>query len=120
MLALCVKLDETVIPPIQWPKLSEERAVGSSINLRVASPPTGVVMDLPPGKMSSWCFALKPGWDNGHGIRSSVSLCQETERRRCLRGWLVPGILAPNAARISLGQLAGSKTKRKISFFSRV
>jgi len=55
-------------PYFQWPNYPKERAW--SVNLRVHSPPP-VLIDLPPARCLSWCFALKPG-DNSR-IRPSVS-----------------------------------------------
>ncbi|SDT99782.1 NADH:ubiquinone reductase (Na(+)-transporting) subunit F [Halopseudomonas salegens] len=53
------KVDETVIRAYSMANYPEERGV-VKFNIRVATPPPGRD-DLPPGKMSSWVFALKPG-----------------------------------------------------------
>lgn len=53
------KVDETVIRAYSMANYPEERGL-VKFNIRVASPPPGRD-DLPPGKMSSWVFGLKPG-----------------------------------------------------------
>ncbi|AQZ95608.1 NADH:ubiquinone reductase (Na(+)-transporting) subunit F [Halopseudomonas phragmitis] len=53
------KVDETVIRAYSMANYPEEKGV-VKFNIRVASPPPGRD-DLPPGKMSSWVFSLKPG-----------------------------------------------------------
>ena len=53
--------DETVMRLIQW-QLPEEHGI-IMLNVRVASPPPGAPKHIPPGKMSSWIFGLKPGDD---------------------------------------------------------
>lgn len=53
------KVDETVIRAYSMANYPEERGI-VKFNIRVASPPPKRD-DLPPGKMSSWVFGLKPG-----------------------------------------------------------
>ncbi|MEH6389848.1 MAG: NADH:ubiquinone reductase (Na(+)-transporting) subunit F [Pseudomonas profundi] len=53
------KVDETVIRAYSMANYPEERGL-VKFNIRVASPPPGRD-ELPPGKMSSWVFGLKPG-----------------------------------------------------------
>ncbi len=53
------KVDETTIRAYSMANYPEERGL-VKFNIRVASPPPGRD-DLPPGKMSSWVFGLKPG-----------------------------------------------------------
>ncbi|HEY9034964.1 MAG TPA: NADH:ubiquinone reductase (Na(+)-transporting) subunit F [Pseudomonadales bacterium] len=53
------KVDETVIRAYSMANYPEEKGV-IKFNIRVASPPPGS-KDIPPGKMSSWVFSLKPG-----------------------------------------------------------
>ncbi|TVP93650.1 MAG: NADH:ubiquinone reductase (Na(+)-transporting) subunit F, partial [Pseudomonadaceae bacterium] len=53
------KVDETVIRAYSMANYPEEQGV-VKFNIRVATPPPGRD-DLPPGKMSSWVFGLKPG-----------------------------------------------------------
>ena len=53
------KVDETTIRAYSMANYPEEKGL-VKFNSRVASPPPGRD-DLPPGKMSSWVFSLKPG-----------------------------------------------------------
>ncbi|MBE7374836.1 NADH:ubiquinone reductase (Na(+)-transporting) subunit F [Pseudomonas lopnurensis] len=53
------KVDETTIRAYSMANYPEERGL-VKFNIRVASPPPGRD-DIPPGKMSSWVFSLKPG-----------------------------------------------------------
>jgi len=53
------KVDETVIRAYSMANYPEEVGL-VKFNIRIASPPPGKG-DLPPGKMSSWVFSLKPG-----------------------------------------------------------
>lgn len=52
-------VDETVIRAYSMANYPEEKGV-IKFNIRVASPPPGS-KGIPPGKMSSWIFNLKPG-----------------------------------------------------------
>lgn len=52
-------VDETVIRAYSMANYPEEKGV-IKFNIRVASPPPGS-KGIPPGKMSSWIFSLKPG-----------------------------------------------------------
>ncbi|MEH6575751.1 MAG: NADH:ubiquinone reductase (Na(+)-transporting) subunit F [Amphritea sp.] len=52
------KVDETTIRAYSMANYPEERGV-VKFNIRIASPPPGT--DVPPGKMSSYVFGLKPG-----------------------------------------------------------
>jgi len=51
-------VDETTIRAYSMANYPEERGL-LKFNIRIATPPPKT--DLPPGKMSSWVFALKPG-----------------------------------------------------------
>ena len=53
------KVDETVIRAYSMANYPEEKGI-VKFNIRVATPPPGKD-DIPPGKMSSWVFNLKPG-----------------------------------------------------------
>lgn len=53
------KVDETVIRAYSMANYPEERGV-VKFNIRVATPPANRD-DIPPGKLSSWVFGLKPG-----------------------------------------------------------
>jgi Na+-transporting NADH:ubiquinone oxidoreductase subunit F len=53
------KVDETTIRAYSMANYPEERGL-VKFNIRIASPPPGRD-ELPPGKMSSWVFGLKPG-----------------------------------------------------------
>ena len=53
------KVDETTIRAYSMANYPQEKGL-VKFNIRVASPPPGRD-DLPPGKMSSWVFSLKPG-----------------------------------------------------------
>jgi Na+-transporting NADH:ubiquinone oxidoreductase subunit F len=53
------KVDETVIRAYSMANYPEERGI-VKFNIRIATPPPGSE-GIPPGQMSSWVFALKPG-----------------------------------------------------------
>lgn len=53
------KVDETVTRAYSMANYPEEKGI-IMLNVRVASPPPGTT-GIPPGKMSSWIFSLKPG-----------------------------------------------------------
>ncbi len=53
------KVDETVIRAYSMANYPDEKGI-VKFNIRIASPPPGKD-HLPPGKMSSWVFNLKPG-----------------------------------------------------------
>ncbi len=52
------RVDETTIRAYSMANYPEEKGI-LKFNIRVASPPPGT--SFPPGKMSSYCFGLKPG-----------------------------------------------------------
>ncbi len=52
------RVDETTIRAYSMANYPEEKGI-LKFNIRVASPPPGTT--FPPGKMSSYCFGLKPG-----------------------------------------------------------
>lgn len=53
------KVDETIIRAYSMANYPEEKGL-IKFNIRIASPPPGS-KGIPPGKMSSWAFNLKPG-----------------------------------------------------------
>ncbi|MEZ5643978.1 MAG: NADH:ubiquinone reductase (Na(+)-transporting) subunit F [Burkholderiaceae bacterium] len=53
------RVEETVIRAYSMANYPEEKGI-IKFNIRVASPPPGA-QGIPPGKMSSWVFSLKPG-----------------------------------------------------------
>lgn len=53
------KVDETVSRAYSMANYPEERDI--MLNVRIASPPPRAPEDVPPGKVSSYIFALKPG-----------------------------------------------------------
>ena len=54
------KVDEPVIRAYSMANYPEEKGL-IKFNIRIASPPPRGPANIPPGKMSSWTFSLKPG-----------------------------------------------------------
>ncbi|KAA0696956.1 NADH:ubiquinone reductase (Na(+)-transporting) subunit F [Halopseudomonas laoshanensis] len=106
------KVDETVIRAYSMANYPEERGV-VKFNLRVASPPPGRD-DLPPGKMSSWCFALKPGDKVTVYGPFGEFFAKDTDAEMVFVGGGAG--MAPMRSHI-FDQLGRIKTKRKISFW---
>lgn len=106
------KVDETVIRAYSMANYPEERGV-VKFNLRVASPPPGRD-ELPPGKMSSWCFALKPGDKVIVYGPFGEFFAKDTEAEMVFVGGGAG--MAPMRSHI-FDQLGRIKTKRKISFW---
>ena len=46
--------------PIQWQTIQKKKGI-IKFNIRIASPPPRAPEGIPPGKMSSYVFSLKPG-----------------------------------------------------------
>lgn len=107
------KVDETVIRAYSMANYPEEQGV-VKFNIRVATPPPGRD-DLPPGKMSSWVFGLKPG-DKGVVVYGPFGefFAKETDAEMVFVGGGAG--MAPMRSHI-FDQLKRLKSKRKISFW---
>ncbi|MCL5041227.1 MAG: NADH:ubiquinone reductase (Na(+)-transporting) subunit F [Gammaproteobacteria bacterium] len=107
------KVDETVIRAYSMANYPEERGV-VKFNIRVATPPPGRD-DLPPGKMSSWVFGLKPG-DKGVVVYGPFGefFAKETDAEMVFVGGGAG--MAPMRSHI-FDQLKRLNSKRKISFW---
>ncbi len=107
------KVDETVIRAYSMANYPEERGV-VKFNIRVATPPPGRD-DLPPGKMSSWVFGLKPG-DTGVVVYGPFGefFAKETDAEMVFVGGGAG--MAPMRSHI-FDQLKRLNSKRKISFW---
>lgn len=106
------KVDETTIRAYSMANYPEERGV-VKFNIRVASPPPGRD-DLPPGKMSSWVFSLKPGDKVVVYGPFGEFFAKETDAEMVFVGGGAG--MAPMRSHI-FDQLRRLKSKRKISFW---
>lgn len=106
------KVDETVIRAYSMANYPEEKGV-IKFNIRVASPPPGR-QDIPPGKMSSWVFALKPGDKVKVSGPYGEFFAKETDNEMVFIGGGAG--MAPMRSHI-FDQLKRLNSKRKISFW---
>lgn len=106
------KVDETVIRAYSMANYPEEKGV-IKFNIRVASPPPGR-KDIPPGKMSSWVFALKPGDKVKVSGPYGEFFAKETDNEMVFIGGGAG--MAPMRSHI-FDQLKRLNSKRKISFW---
>ncbi|MFB9885607.1 NADH:ubiquinone reductase (Na(+)-transporting) subunit F [Balneatrix alpica] len=106
------KVDETVIRAYSMANYPEEKGV-VKFNIRIATPPPGK-MDLPPGKMSSFVFNLKPGDKVAVYGPFGEFFAKETDAEMVFIGGGAG--MAPMRSHI-FDQLRRLKSKRKISFW---
>lgn len=104
-------VSETVIRAYSMANYPLEKGL-VKFNIRVASPPPGT--DLPPGKMSSWIFSLKPGDEVSVYGPFGEFFAKETDAEMIFIGGGAG--MAPMRSHI-FDQLNRLKTKRKISFW---
>jgi len=106
------KVDETVIRAYSMANYPEEKGI-VKFNIRVASPPPRQP-DVPPGKMSSWVFNLKPGDKVTVYGPFGEFFAKETDNEMIFIGGGAG--MAPMRSHI-FDQLRRIKTNRKISFW---
>jgi len=106
------KVDETVIRAYSMANYPEERGL-IKFNIRVASPPPGA-KGIPPGKMSSWVFSLKPGDKVKVSGPYGEFFAKETDNEMVFIGGGAG--MAPMRSHI-FDQLKRLNSKRKISFW---
>ena len=106
------KVDETVIRAYSMANYPEEKGL-IKFNIRVASPPPGR-KDIPPGKMSSWVFSLKPGDKDKVSGPFGEFFAKETDNEMVFIGGGAG--MAPMRSHI-FDQLKRLNSKRKISFW---
>jgi Na+-transporting NADH:ubiquinone oxidoreductase subunit F len=106
------KVDETVIRAYSMANYPEERGL-IKFNIRVASPPPGA-KSIPPGKMSSWVFSLKPGDKVKVSGPYGEFFAKETDNEMVFIGGGAG--MAPMRSHI-FDQLKRLNSKRKISFW---
>lgn len=106
------KVDETTIRAYSMANYPEERGV-VKFNIRIASPPPRSE-GIPPGKMSSWVFDLKPGDKVTVYGPFGEFFAKETEAEMVFVGGGAG--MAPMRSHI-FDQLRRIKTDRKISFW---
>jgi Na+-transporting NADH:ubiquinone oxidoreductase subunit F len=83
------------------------------LNVRIASPPPGRP-DVPPGRMSSWLFALRPGAEVVISGPFGEFFARETDREMCFLGGGAG--MAPMRSHI-FDQFRRLHTKRKVTFW---
>lgn len=106
------KVDETVIRAYSMANYPDEKGI-VKFNIRIASPPPGSI-GIPPGKMSSWAFALKPGDKVTVYGPFGEFFAKETDAEMVFIGGGAG--MAPMRSHI-FDQLRRIKTKRKITFW---
>ena len=106
------KVDETVIRAYSMANYPEEKGI-VKFNIRVASPPPGRD-DVPPGQMSSYVFALKPGDKITVYGPFGEFFAKDTDAEMVFVGGGAG--MAPMRSHI-MDQLLRIKTKRKMSFW---
>lgn len=106
------KVDETVIRAYSMANYPEEHGV-VKFNIRVATPPPNRD-DIPPGKMSSWVFGLKPGDKVTVYGPFGEFFARETDNEMVFIGGGAG--MAPMRSHI-FDQLKRLHTKRKITFW---
>jgi Na+-transporting NADH:ubiquinone oxidoreductase subunit F len=98
--------------PTPWPTIPGEKGI-VKFNIRIASPPPGKD-HLPPGKMSSWVFSLKPGDKVTVYGPFGEFFARDTDNEMVFIGGGAG--MAPMRSHM-FDQLKRVKSKRKISFW---
>lgn len=106
------RVDEPVIRAYSMANYPEEKGL-IKFNIRVASPPPGA-QGIPPGKMSSWVFSLKPGDKVKVSGPYGEFFAKETDNEMVFIGGGAG--MAPMRSHI-FDQLKRLNSKRKISFW---
>jgi Na+-transporting NADH:ubiquinone oxidoreductase subunit F len=106
------KVEETTIRAYSMANYPQEKGL-IKFNIRVASPPPGS-KGIPPGKMSSWVFSLKPGDKVKVSGPYGEFFAKETDNEMVFIGGGAG--MAPMRSHI-FDQLLRLNSKRKISFW---
>ncbi|MDZ4128125.1 MAG: NADH:ubiquinone reductase (Na(+)-transporting) subunit F, partial [Hydrogenophaga sp.] len=106
------KVEETTIRAYSMANYPQEKGL-IKFNIRVASPPPGA-KGIPPGKMSSWVFSLKPGDKVKVSGPYGEFFGKETDNEMVFIGGGAG--MAPMRSHI-FDQLMRLNSKRKISFW---
>lgn len=106
------KVDETVVRAYSMANYPDEKGI-IKFNIRIASPPPGKV-GIPPGKMSSWVFNLKPGDKVKVSGPYGEFFAKETDAEMVFIGGGAG--MAPMRSHI-FDQLKRLNSKRKITFW---
>ena len=106
------KVDETVIRAYSMANYPDEKGI-VKFNIRIASPPPGSE-GIPPGKMSSWVFNLKPGDKVTVSGPYGEFFAKDTQNEMVFIGGGAG--MAPMRSHI-FDQLKRLKSDRKISFW---
>jgi len=107
------KVDETVIRAYSMANYPEEKGI-ITLNIRIATPPPRGPEGIPPGKMSSFSYKLKPGDPVTISGPFGEFFAKETEAEMIFVGGGAG--MAPMRSHI-FDQLMRLHTKRKISFW---
>lgn len=106
------RVDETVVRAYSMANYPEEKGI-IKFNIRVASPPPGS-KGIPPGKMSSWAFNLKPGDEVKVSGPYGEFFAKDTDAEMVFIGGGAG--MAPMRSHI-FDQLKRLNTNRKITFW---
>ncbi len=104
---------EEVVRAYSMANYPEERGI-IMLNVRIASPPPGAADDVPPGKMSSYIYNLKPGDKVTISGPFGEFFAKETDKEMVFIGGGAG--MAPMRSHI-FDQLSRLDSKRKISFW---
>ena len=107
-----VAAEEEVVRAYSMANYPEERGV-ILLNVRIASPPPRMP-DVPPGKMTSWLFALKPGDEVTISGPYGEFFAKDTDAEMVFVGGGAG--MAPMRSHI-FDQFRRLKTKRRVSFW---
>ncbi len=107
------RVNETVTRAYSMANYPDEKGK-IMLNVRIASPPPRAPADIPPGRMSSWIFGLKPGDKATISGPFGEFFAKETENEMVFVGGGAG--MAPMRSHI-FDQLLRLKTKRKMSFW---
>ena len=106
-------IEEDVLRAYSMANYPEEEGI-IMLNVRIASPPPGGPDDIPPGKMSSYIFNLKPGDEVTISGPYGEFFAKETEAEMVFIGGGAG--MAPMRSHI-FDQMRRIKTNRKVSFW---
>ncbi len=106
------KVDEPVLRAYSMASYPEEKDI--MLNVRIATPPPGAPDDVPPGKMSSYIFSLKPGDKAVVSGPYGEFFARDTDNEMVFVGGGAG--MAPMRSHI-FDQLRRLKSKRKMTFW---
>jgi Na+-transporting NADH:ubiquinone oxidoreductase subunit F len=106
------RVDEPVLRAYSMASYPEEKDI--MLNVRIATPPPGAPDDVPPGKMSSYIFSLKPGDKAIISGPYGEFFARDTDNEMVFVGGGAG--MAPMRSHI-FDQLRRLKSKRKMTFW---